>query len=139
MSHGCVLLADRHLGLLQAVSNLLESRFDVVVMVADEGSMFEAVERLEPDLAVIDISLPAETGSNVARRLKERYPNLRVIVLSTHDEPEVARLVLAAGADGFVLKRTAAMDLITAIDAALGGGRFVSPAVTWVNLPHEAS
>jgi DNA-binding NarL/FixJ family response regulator len=134
MREGRVLLADRHLGMLQGVCGLLESRF-VVVMVADEESLFEAIERLEPDIVVVDLSLPVESGANVARRLKQRYPDLRVLVLSVHDEPEVVRLVLAAGADGFVLKRTAATDLIAAVDAALRGVCFVSPAVSRLSPP----
>src|SRR4051794_10065573 len=130
MGRGRVLLADCHLAMLQGVRSLLESRFSAVVMVADEGSLLEAIERLDPDLVVVDLSMPVEEGTNIARQLRGRYPDLRVLVLSVHDELAVASLILDAGAAGFVLKRTAATDLLPAVEAVLRGGSYVSPAIS---------
>ncbi len=130
MSHGRVLLADSHLLMLQGVRSLLESLFAAVVMVADEGSLNETIERLDPDLVVVDISMPVKEGTNVVRQLMGRFPRLRLIALSVHDEPGVAAQIREAGVAGFVLKRTAAIDLIPAIEAVLRGGSFVSPAVS---------
>ena len=129
MRKGCVLLADSHLGLLQGVRSLLESRFAAVVMVADESSLLETIERLDPDLVVVDLSMPVEEGTNIARQLMEHFPGLRLIALSVHDEPTVAARIRSAGVAGFVLKRTAATDLIPAVEAVLAGGAFVSPSV----------
>jgi DNA-binding NarL/FixJ family response regulator len=129
MRHGRVLLADCHLAMLQGVRSLLESLFAAVVMVADEGSLLEAIERLDPDLVVVDLSMPVGEGANIARQLKGRYPGLRLLVLSVHDDPTLAGLILDAGAAGFVLKRTAATDLLPAVEAALRGGSYVSPAL----------
>ena len=129
MRQGRVLLADCHLAMLQGVRSLLESLFAAVVMVADEGSLHEAIERLDPDIVVVDLSMPVQEGANIARQLTEHYPGLRVIALSVHDEPTVAVLMHDAGVAGFVLKRTAAADLVPAVKAVLGGGSFVSPAV----------
>jgi DNA-binding NarL/FixJ family response regulator len=129
MSHGRVLLADSHLCLLQGVHSLLESVFAAVVMVADQGSLLETIERLDPDLVVIDLSMPVQDGTNVVRQLIDRFPGIRVIALSVHDEPTVANQIRKEGVAGFVLKRTAATDLIPAVEAVLGGGSFVSPAV----------
>jgi DNA-binding NarL/FixJ family response regulator len=129
MRQGRVLLADSHLCLLQGVHSLLEAVFAAVVMVADQGSLLETIERLEPDLVVIDLSMPVQDGTNVARQLMKRFPGLRVIALSVHDEPSVANQIRSEGVAGFVLKRTVATDLIPAVEAVLGGGSFVSPAV----------
>lgn len=130
MRHGRVLLADSHLPMLQGVRSLLESLFAAVVMVADEASLLETIERLDPDLVVVDLSMPVQEGTNVARQLMGRFPGLRLIALSVHDEPTVATRMLNEGVAGFVLKRTAATDLIPAVQAVLGGGSFVSPAVS---------
>jgi DNA-binding NarL/FixJ family response regulator len=117
--------------MLEAVRGLLEGRFATTVMVADENSLLEAVKRLEPDLVVVDLSLPVSGGGNVVRTLLNRYPGLRVIVLSVHDEQAALSQALGAGALGFVLKRTAAVDLPVAVDAVLLGVTSVSPALGW--------
>jgi two-component system secretion response regulator SsrB len=115
--------------MLQSLHDLLGCQFATVVMVADEGSLLETIDRLAPDLVIVDLSMPVAEGTNIARQLKQRYPDLRLLVLSVHDEPAVASLILDAGASGFVLKRTAATDLLPAVEAALGGGSYVSPTV----------
>jgi DNA-binding NarL/FixJ family response regulator len=115
--------------MLQGIRGLLATVFSAVVMVADEESLLEAVERLDPDLVVVDLSMPAREGANVARQLMGRYPRLRAVVLSVHDETAVVDRVLDSGVAGFVLKRSAATDLLPAVEAVLRGGRFVSPAV----------
>ena len=121
MSHRCLLLADAHPNMLEAVRGLLVGRFATTVMVADEASLLEAVGRMEPDLVVVDLSLPVVGGVNAVRSLFSRYPGLRVIVLSVHDEQPALAEALGAGAAGFVLKRTAASDLTAAVDAVLRG------------------
>jgi DNA-binding NarL/FixJ family response regulator len=129
MKQGHVLLADQHQNVLAGLRTLLEATFETVVMVADEASLLEAAERLEPDLAIIDISLPVSTEENVARRLGNRHPRLKFIVLSVHDEPTAVNEALAAGASGFVLKRSAATDLIPAVREVLQGGIYTSPSL----------
>jgi DNA-binding NarL/FixJ family response regulator len=130
MRQGRVLLADSHLLMLQGVRSLLESRFAAVVMVADEVSLMETIERLDPDLVVVDLSMPVRDGANIARQLMGRFPGLRLITLSIHDEPGVAAQLQSEGVAGYVLKRTAAVDLVPAIEAVLGGGTFLSGAVS---------
>ena len=82
MSHRRVLLADAHPNMLEAVRGLLVGRFATTVMVTDEPSLLEAVGRMEPDLVVVDLSLPVVGGVNAVRSLFSRYPGLRVVVLS---------------------------------------------------------
>jgi len=117
----CVLLADRHQGLTEGVRGLLETAFGTVVMVADETSLVEGAGRLLPDVAVVDLSLAQDGGLGWLRALRERCPELKVIVLSVHDEQSVRVAALAAGADAFVLKRAIVTDLLPAV-TAVGGG-----------------
>jgi DNA-binding NarL/FixJ family response regulator len=126
-----VLLADGHPNMLGAVRRLLEGKFAATVMVTDEASLLEAVARMEPDLVVVDLSLPGSRGANAVRTLLGWHPALRVIVLSVHDEPPAVSQALGAGAAGFVLKRTAAADLTAAVDAVLRGETYVSPGLDW--------
>ena len=131
----CVLLADRHHGLTEGVRGLLETTFGTVVMVADETSLLDGASRLKPDVAVVDLSLAKDRSLGWLRALRSRCPGLKVIVLSVHDEANVRRAVLDAGADAFVLKRAIVTDLLPAVDrlraeveaAATGNGGAPDP------------
>ena len=116
----CVLLADRHHGLTEGVRGLLETAFGTVVMVADEASLLEGAVRLRPEVAIVDLSLARDSGLGWLRELRQRCPDLRVIVLSVHDEQSVRSAAMAAGADAFVLKRAIATDLLPVVDALAG-------------------
>lgn len=129
MKYGRVILADSHLNMLGGVHSLLEALFETVLMVADERSLMDAIAEFKPCLAVVDLSLPDAGEVNIAKRLLERYPGLRLIVLSVHDEPAVATRVLQLGVAGFVLKRTAATDLVPAVREVLRGGAYASAGV----------
>ena len=118
----CVLLADRHHGLTEGVRGLLRSTFGTVVMVADEASLAEAADRIRPGVAVVDISLAQAGGLGWLRALRQRCPEVKVIVLSVHDEQSVRRAAMDAGADAFVLKRAIATDLLAAVESVLGSG-----------------
>lgn len=129
MQQSKVLLADTHQNMLAGVRALLENMFEKVFMVADEASLLEAAEKIQPDLIIADLSLRVTTESNVARRLGKAYPRLKLIILSIHDEPTAITECLEAGVAGFVLKRTAVNDLVPAINAVLQGRKYVSPSV----------
>ncbi|MFZ4535455.1 response regulator [Propionivibrio sp.] len=113
----CVLLADRHHGLTEGVRGLLETSFGTVVMVADEVSLLEGAIRLRPEVAVVDLSLAQDGSLGWLQTIRQRCPDLKVIVLSVHDEESVRRAVMEAGADAFVLKRAISTDLLNAVDA----------------------
>ena len=125
----CVLLADRHHGMIEGIRGLLETAFEAVIMVADPNSMLEGAQRMQPTLAVMELSLSRHDGLELLHRLRSRCPNLKVIVLSMHDEPSVVRSVLEAGAHGYVLKSSLATDLLSAVEAVLAGGTYISPAI----------
>ena len=113
----CVLLADRHHGLTEGVRGLLETTFGTVVMVADEASLLEAAVRLRPEVAIVDLSLARDNGLDWFRAVRQRCPDLKVIMLSVHDEESVRSAAMEAGADAFVLKRAIVTDLLPAIEA----------------------
>ena len=119
-SLSCVLLADRHHGLTEGVRGLLETSFGSVVMVADEASLLEGAARLQPEVAIVDLSLARDSGLSWLQALRQRCPDLKVIVLSVHDEQSVRSAAMAAGADAFVLKRAIATDLLPVVDALAG-------------------
>lgn len=129
MATGRVIVADRHVGMLGGVHTLLDSLFETVLMVADERSLLEAVATLKPDLVIVDLSLPGDGEANIVARLLNGSPELRVIVLSVHDEPTVAQQVQRSGAAGFVIKHSAAVDLPAAVQEVRKGGTYVSPAL----------
>ncbi|MCW5551403.1 MAG: response regulator transcription factor [Verrucomicrobiae bacterium] len=124
----CVVLADRHHGLTEGIRGLLETAFDAVVMVADETSLLESVRHLQPLVAVVDLSLAPGEELDWLPRLRSVGPDLKLILLSVHDEPSVRHAALAAGADGFVLKRAIARELLAAVDAVLAGQCYPAPA-----------
>jgi DNA-binding NarL/FixJ family response regulator len=126
---GRVLLADRHQNMLEGIRSLLENVFDVVVMVADEKSLLDSLEKINPDLVVVDLSLPITEEINVARRIRKRKPDMKIIILSVHDEQTAVDECILAGATGFVLKRSATNDLIPAIWEVLKGRTYVSQSV----------
>lgn len=116
----CVLLADRHQGLAEGVRGLLSTAFESVVMVADEVSLIDGAGRLRPDVAVIDLALAQDGIQSWLPVLRQHCPDLKVIVLSVHDEQSVRDAVMKAGADAFLVKRNIATDLLSAVDAVCG-------------------
>ena len=129
-TRSCVLLADRHHGLRDSVRGLLETEFDNVFMVATEAALLEGAKRLNPTVALVDMSLSAGDLNSLLGRIRARAPGTKVLLLSVHDERTVAEGALAAGADAVVLKRCLATDLMPALDAVLAGRRYLSPGVS---------
>jgi len=98
---------------------LLETTFDTVVMVANETSLLTTATQLRPQTVVVDLSLARQSDLRWLRSLRQSCPELTLIALSVHDEASVRQAALEAGADGFVLNRAIATDLLPAIDTAL--------------------
>jgi len=130
----CLLLAERHQGLLEGIQGLLGSMFAAVVTVTNEASLIEGVRLLRPALAVLDLGLAAD-GLGALRRLRELRPEQKVILLSPHDARSAAETALRSGADGYVLKQSIAEDLLAAAETVLAGGRFCSPRVEGLAAP----
>lgn len=125
----CLLLADRHHGVVEGVRGLLETAFGTVFIVADQASLIDGVERLEPSVTVIDLSLAGGAWLKLLRTLREGWPSAKLVVLSMYDELSVVRAAMGAGANGFVLKRTIASDMLDAVATVLRNELYVSPSI----------
>ena len=117
----CVLLADRHHGFTEGVRSLLETAFETVIMVADPASLIEGAGRIQPDVAIVELSLARDGDLGWLDAVHRRCPHLKVVVLSVHDEQSVRRAAMEAGADAFVLKRDVGTELLPAIDRLRDG------------------
>lgn len=124
MSCGRVVLADSHPGMLEGLRRMLETEAKTVLMVADEVSLIEAMDSVRPDLVIADFSFPVSGAANVVRLIKQLHPAIKLIVVSIHDDPAAVNEAGSAGAEGFVLKRRAVVDLIPAIREVCQGRRF---------------
>ena len=109
MKKTSVLLADRHPALTESIRDLLETLFDAVVMVSDEQSLLETLNRFDPDLVVVDLEMPVTGAQNVANLLNRYDPELKFIVLSTNEGREVMEKCKSSGASGYILKRSSAV------------------------------
>jgi DNA-binding NarL/FixJ family response regulator len=125
----CVLLADRHHRFSEGVRGLLETAFSGVFLVADQASLMEGASRLLPDLVVVDVSLAEGDLCGLLGGIRARSPTAKILLLSVHDEAAVAAAAAAAGADGLILKREIATDLLPAVEALAGGERYVSSGI----------
>jgi DNA-binding NarL/FixJ family response regulator len=126
-----VLLADDHAILREGLASLMEKQPDIVVVgEAEDGK--ECLERaaaLIPDVVVLDIKLPGMSGIEVCRQLKASHPLTRVIMLSMYEDYEYVNQALHVGADGYLLKKVASSELVSAVRRAYQGEKVFSPPV----------
>jgi DNA-binding NarL/FixJ family response regulator len=124
-----ILLADDHAVVRHGLRLTLEAEpdFDVVAEASDGAQAVEAALHAEIDLAILDISMPRLTGIQVTRQLAEHRPDLRVLILSMHDNEQFFFEALRAGASGYVLKSAAHEDLVAACRATMRGEPFLYP------------
>jgi two-component system, NarL family, response regulator NreC len=131
-----ILLADDHTVVRQGLRKLLEERPDWEV-VAEAGDGREAVrlaEQHKPDVAILDVAMPLLNGIEATRQIAKRLPSTRVLVLSMHADEAYVTQILQAGAAGYLLKDSADVDLLKAVDEASQGRSFFSPAIARVML-----
>ena len=129
MTRPRILLADDHTLVLEGIQKILEEDFDVIDSVEDGRALVEAAQRLEPDVIVLDISMPLLNGLEAARQIKKLIPNSKLIFLTMHSDPTYATEAFQAGASGYLLKRSAASELSQAIQAALKNQFYVTPII----------
>jgi DNA-binding NarL/FixJ family response regulator len=130
MERARIVVADDHNLLLDALQKLLSDDFDVVATVADGRSLVREAGRLKPDVAVVDLAMPDLNGLEAARQLKREAPNTRIVFLTMNEDPDLAAEAFRAGASAYVLKRSAAAELVTAIREALQSRSYVTPLIT---------
>ena len=125
-----LLLADDHPLFLDGVRRLLESKYDVVGTVEDGKALIAAAQHLQPDIIVVDISMPEMNGLAAAQILSKTVPSAKFIVLSVHSDQAYVSEAFRVGVRGYVSKRAAAAELLTAIKQVLDGRTYVTPLVS---------
>ncbi|HXI30118.1 MAG TPA: response regulator transcription factor [Vicinamibacterales bacterium] len=125
-----VLLADDHTLLLEAFRKLLADACDVVGTVANGRDLVTAAATLRPDVIVVDVAMPLLNGLDAVRQIKRTQPDIRIIFLTMHEDPDLAAEAFRAGASGYVLKRSAASELLTAIREVAAQNSYITPLVT---------
>jgi len=129
------LIADDHAMFAEALRGYLEKPYAVIGVVRDGREMVAAAMRLRPDVIVADIGLPLLNGLDAARRVKAQAPNIKLVFLTMHDDPNLAAAALELGPVAFVLKHSTGQELIKAIDHVLRGQPYLTPklrAEDWV-------
>jgi DNA-binding NarL/FixJ family response regulator len=124
-----ILLADDHPAILAETARILQQDHEVVGTAADGLELLNAAKRLDPDLIVLDISMPGVDGFEAARRLKQAGCRSRLIFLTVWEDADFAREAMSLGADAYVVKSRLASDLIPAISEAWAKNQFVSPTI----------
>lgn len=126
-----VVLADDHPVVLAGIKALLQAapEMELVGEAVDGLGALRLMHATAPDVAVIDISMPELTGVDLARRAAEECPGVKLLVLTFHEDRAYLQQLLQAGARGYLLKRSAADELVRAIRAVFAGGTYVDPAV----------
>lgn len=131
MTRPRVLLADDHRMLAEGLRSLLQPHFDVVGIVSDGRELVDAAKRLDPDVVVLDISMPSMNGIDAAVQLRTGGSRAKLVVLTMRREVAYAARALQAGAFGFVLKNSAASELVTAIMEVFEGRTYITPEVAF--------
>ena len=126
-----VLVADDHGIVREGLRRLVDAETDLQVSgeARDGREVLQRVEELEPQVVVLDISMPRLGGLETLERLRSKYPDVKVILLSMHGDPPFIQSAIALGADGYVLKNGRAAEIVSAIRAVTKGGSYFSPVV----------
>jgi DNA-binding NarL/FixJ family response regulator len=126
-SHTTLLIADDHVVFVDALRPLLEKSYVVIGSVSNGRALVAEAIRLKPDVIIVDIGMPLLNGFDAACRIREQLPNVRIVFLTMQENPNLAAAAMELGNVGFVLKHSAAKELLTAIDQVCHGKSFTSP------------
>ena len=127
-----ILIADDH-GILRAGLRTLlnaEPDFEVIGEASDGPQTLQLAAELQPDLILLDVSMPNSNGLDTLLQLKERFPKIHVLMLTVHEDEGLLRKAIRNGASGYVIKRAAESDLTSAIRIAMQGDIYIHPALT---------
>lgn len=130
-----LLIADDHVMFAQGLESLLHDEFELLGTAGNGEELVEATLRLQPDVILVDISMPVLNGFDAVRHIKEAGNEARIIFLTMHDDATLVSEAFRCGASGYILKHSAGEELVNAIREVANGNNYVSPLVT--NLPAE--
>ena len=130
MTRPRILMADDHSLVLAGLRKLVEEEGDVVGTVEDGRTLIDAAQKLQPDLILLDISMPLLNGLDAARQLTKLVPESKLIFLTMHTTPTYVTEAFKAGASAYLIKQSAAAELPLAIQAVLKGQHYMTPSVT---------
>jgi two-component system, NarL family, response regulator NreC len=142
-----IFLADDHMVVREGLKAMINAQPDMHVIgeAGDGQTAWQQAQECQPDVVIMDITMPNLNGVQATTQLKRACPDIKVLALSVHDDTSYLRQLLAAGATGYILKHTAAEDLIQAIRMVAGGGVYLDPALAshvvagYVRVPSKAS
>jgi len=130
MHRSRILIADDHNLVGELCKNLLESEFEVVGTVTDGRALVRTAADLKPDVIIVDIAMPVLNGLDAALRVKQMLPAVKVIFLTMNPDPELAAEAFRRGASGYLLKTSAARELLISVRAVLRGKSYLSPRIS---------
>jgi DNA-binding NarL/FixJ family response regulator len=120
-------VGDDHALVGEAIRKILEPEFDVVAVAVDGNALVSEAIRLKPDAVLVDISMPLVNGLEAARRIKRELPETKILFLTMHPDLSYIRDAMNLGASGYILKRSAGSELVTALRTVLRGKTYVAP------------
>jgi len=124
-----IILADDHTVFVEALCTLMAPHVEVVATVGDGRALLHIAPTLKPDVVVVDFAMPLLNGLDAGRELKKSLPNVKLIFLTTYEDPELAVEAMELGACGYLLKTSAGLELFNAIREALRGKTYVTPKI----------
>lgn len=122
-----LMLADDHALMLEGLSQLLSSEFEIVGTATNGRTLLAEVERLRPDAVAVDIGMPDMNGIEATRRLTQQFPEIKVVIVSQQLDPAYVHAAFRAGANAYVAKQSATKELVRAIHLALRDRYYVTP------------
>jgi DNA-binding NarL/FixJ family response regulator len=129
MKHPRLLLADDHPIVIAGLREVLGSRFEIAGTAEDGRTLLELAPVLQPDVILLDITMPLLNGLTAARQLAKRLPKTKLIFLTMHSDADYVKEAFRAGASGYILKRSVASELVTAIEEVLKGRTYLTPVI----------
>jgi DNA-binding NarL/FixJ family response regulator len=129
MDRSRILIADDHTLVAEAFKTLLEPEYEVVRLVTDGRSLLAAANELRPDLVLLDLGMPTLNGLDAGQQLKRLLPKTKLLILTMNEDPDVASKALRQWASGYLLKKSAGVELKKAVDDILHGHSYVTPSI----------
>lgn len=129
MNKPTVLLADDHTMIAEAFRHLLEPHYQIVATVTDGRALLETALELKPDVVVVDVGMPLLNGLSAGQQLKQRMRKTKLVFVTMNEDPDVAAEALRTGASAYLLKSSAASELLKSIHEVLRGGSYITPRI----------